>query len=454
VATCLRYVVERMRAEILTIGDELCRGEVVDTNSSYLAARLWDLGITTRWMTSCNDEEADIAAALALATGRADLVVCSGGLGPTEDDLTVDVVSRAAGVAPVVDEPARARMLERFGRLLSSGQVPGQDVDELTRIQLRQVRVPTGSRVHVNPVGLAPGFEISLGGIPVVCLPGVPRELYGIMDAGLGAHLAALREARGAVERVARRVYRVFGRGESQISQACRGLVDGVPGATIHYQVKFPETLVKLVVRDLDQAAADARLAALDAGLRSRLGSLIYGTGDDTLVEVVTRRLIAAGRTLAVAESCTGGMLGELLTRMPGSSAVFMGGAITYSDEEKTRQLGVTPAALAAHGAVSEDVVHQMAVGARTRFGVDLAVAISGIAGPGGGSPDKPVGTVHLAAVRAPRPDEDPASATATVTKKLSWPGQRDQIRLLASWWALKLIDELLDEAAGHGGQR
>lgn len=448
-----------MRAEILTIGDELCRGEVVDTNSSYLAARLWDLGITTRWMTSCNDEEGDIAAALALATGRADLVVCSGGLGPTEDDLTVDVVSRAAGVVPVIDEPARGRMLERFGRLLSSGQVPGQDVDELTRIQLRQVRVPTGARVHPNPVGLAPGFEISLGGIPVVCLPGVPRELYGIMDAGLGAHLAALREARGAVERVARRVYRVFGRGESQISQACRGLVDGVAGATIHYQVKFPETLVKLVVRDPDQAAADARLAALDAGLRTRLGSLIYGTGDDTLVEVVSRRLIAAGRTIAVAESCTGGMLGELLTRMPGSSATFVGGAITYSDEEKTRQLGVAPAALAEHGAVSEVVVQQMAVGALTRFGVDLAVAISGIAGPGGGTPDKPVGTVHLAAVRTRRPDEDPASGggpnvTATVTKRLSWPGQRDQIRLLASWWALALIDELLDEQEGHGGQR
>lgn len=455
-ATCLRYVVERMRAEILTIGDELCRGEVVDTNSSYLAARLWDLGITTRWMTSCNDEEGDIAAALALATGRADLVVCSGGLGPTEDDLTVDVVSRAAGVAPVIDEPARARMLERFGRLLSSGQVPGQDVDELTRIQLRQVRVPTGARVHPNPVGLAPGFEISLGGIPVVCLPGVPRELYGIMDAGLGAHLAALREARGAVERVARRVYRVFGRGESQISQACRGLVDGVPGATIHYQVKFPETLVKLVVRDPDQAAADARLAALDAGLRTRLGSLIYGTGDDTLVEVVTRRLIAAGRTLAVAESCTGGMLGELLTRLPGSSATFMGGAITYSDEEKTRQLGVSPAALAQHGAVSEPVVLQMAVGAQSRFGVDLAVAISGIAGPGGGTPDKPVGTVHLAAVRTCLPGEHPDNVgetmvTATVTKKLSWPGQRDQVRLLASWWALKLIDQLLDEEARAG---
>lgn len=457
-ATCLRYVVERMRAEILTIGDELCRGEVVDTNSSYLAARLWDLGITTRWMTSCNDEEGDIAAALALATGRADLVVCSGGLGPTEDDLTVDVVSRAAGVVPVIDEPARARMLERFGRLLSSGQVPGQDVDELTRIQLRQVRVPTGARVHPNPVGLAPGFEISLGGIPVVCLPGVPRELYGIMDAGLGAHLAALREARGAVERVSRRIYRVFGRGESQISQACRGLVDGVPGATIHYQVKFPETLVKLVVRDPDQAAADGRLAALDAGLRTRLGSLIYGTGDDTLVEVVPRRLIAAGVTVATAESCTGGLLTELLTRTPGSSQVVRGGVIAYANAEKVRALGVAPRLLDEHGAVSEQVVLQMAVGAHARLGATLAVAISGIAGPDGGTPDKPVGTVYIAAVRTCHPHEDPANVGGTaitdvVTKKLSWPGQRDQIRLLAAWWALSLLDELrAREVAARAG--
>ena len=425
-----------MRAEILTIGDELCRGEIVDTNSAYLAARLWDLDITTRWMTSCNDDVADMVDAMTRAVGRADVVVCSGGLGPTEDDLTVDVVSQLAGVEPVIDEPAKARMLERFGRLLAAGGVG--NVEELTRIQLRQVRVPGGARVHANPVGLAPGFEVALRGVPVVCLPGVPRELYGIWDSGLGAHLAQLREARGDVERIARRIYRAFGRGESQISQACRGLVDDVAGASIHYQVKFPETLVKLVVRDRDQAAADARLAQLDEGVRARLAGIVYGTGDtETLVEKVTRRLIERGVTIAAAESCTGGMLGELLTRMPGSSKAFLGGVVAYADDVKVRQLGVAQATLAAHGAVSEQTAQEMALGARERFGSNLAVAITGNAGPGGGTPDKPVGTVWIALAR--RGSDD------VTMKKLSWPGARDQIRLLSSWWALKLVDEQLD---------
>ena len=413
-----------MRAEILTIGDELCRGEIVNTNASYLAARLWALDITTRWMTSCLDDEADMAAALALAVGRADVVVCSGGLGPTEDDLPVDVVARLAGVQPVVDEPAHANMAKRF-----AGRIT------VTATQMRQVRVPAGARVLGNPVGLAPCFEASVRGVPVICLPGVPRELHGIFDATLGARLAELREARGKVERVARTIYRVFGRGESQISEACRGIVDGVAGATIHYQVKFPETLVKLVVRDLDGAAAAARLAALDTQVRERLRGSFYGTGEETLVERVGRRLQERGVTVATAESCTGGMLGELLTRLPGSSRVFRGGAIAYANEEKTRQLGVEPATLLAHGAVSEAVAREMASGGRARFGVDLAVAISGVAGPDGGTPDKPVGTVWLAL----------AGATGVTTKKINWPGARDQIRTLAAWWGLKMIDEALD---------
>ncbi len=463
-AICLSYVVTRMRAEILTIGDELCRGEIVDTNSSYLAARLWDLDITTRWMTSCTDDPADIAAAVTQAASRADLVVCSGGLGPTEDDLTVDVVANLVGATPVVDEPAKARMLEKFGRLLSSqapmpgmerasgGSRAGTDVEELTRIQLRQVRVPAGSRVHGNPVGLAPCFEVALHGVPVICLPGVPRELHGIWDGALAARLAELREARGTVERIARRIYRAFGRGESQISQACRGLVDGVPGASIHYQVKFPETLVKLVVRDRDQAAADARLEALDAAVRERLVGVIYGTGEaETLVERVTRRLIESGSRIATAESCTGGLLGELLTRMPGSSKVFVGGAITYSNAEKVRQLGVAQPTLDEHGAVSEQVVLEMARGAYERFGVDIAVAISGIAGPDGGTADKPVGTVWIAAWGVSKDTVHPDNPGQTRvfirrTKKLSWPGARDQIRLLSAWWALKLVDDVVDD--------
>lgn len=431
-----------MRAEILTIGDELCRGEIVDTNSSHLAARLWDLAITTRWMTSCNDDEADIASALTQAVARADLVVCSGGLGPTEDDLTVDVVARLAGVLPVIDDASRARLEAWFAQrawpaLQATDPAAAAATPSISAIQLRQVRIPAGARVYPNPAGLAPGFEVSLQGVPVICLPGFPREIHAILEASLERRFAELRESSGigrpaGVERIARRLYRVFGRGESQISQACRGLVDSVPGASIHYQVKFPETLVKLVVRDRDGEAAARALDDLDRGLRDRLRGFLYGDGDETLVDRTVRRLIEAGKTVATAESCTGGMIGELLTRRPGSSQTFVGGAITYSNAEKTRQLGVRAETLASHGAVSEPTVREMALGARERFGADFAVAVSGVAGPDGGTPDKPVGTVWLAL----------ASAAGATTKKLGWPGARDQIRTLASWWALKLLDE------------
>ena len=412
-----------MFAEILTIGDELTRGEIVDTNSSWLAARLWDLDVTVRWMSSCRDDEDDLRRAVEEAAGRADLVVCSGGLGPTEDDLTVDVVAGLAGAEVTIDEPSRARM-EAW---LTARQAP------VAAIQLRQVRVPAGARVHPNPAGLAPGFEVEIGGVPVVCLPGVPRELHAIVDAGLGARIAALREARGASPRIVREIFRTFGRGESQISAACRGVVDGVPGASIHYQVKFPETLVKIVVRDPDGDAARARFEAVAEALRARLGRHLYGTGEDNLPVVTGKALLAAGKTVAVAESCTGGMIGELLTGMPGSSGYFAGGAITYADREKVRQLGVAPATLAEHGAVSEACVREMALGARERFGVDLAIAVSGIAGPDGGTPEKPVGTVWLALAR-----ED----GEVTTKLLQWPGTRDLVRTLSAWWALALLLE------------
>jgi competence/damage-inducible protein CinA-like protein len=425
-----------VHAEILTIGDELCRGEIVDTNSSNLAARLWDLDITTRWMTSCCDDEVDILEALTRAVARADLVVCSGGLGPTEDDLTVDAVARLAGVEAVHEPAARAKMEAFF-----AGRVA------VTPIQLRQVRIPAGARVHANPLGLAPCFELVLHGVPVICLPGFPREIAGILDNGLFQRFRELREARGNVEHIARRIYRVFGRGESQISQSCRGLIaEGDRTTTLHYQVKFPEVLVKLVVRGPDRGAADARLAALDEQLRERLAPYLYGVGDETLVERVMRRLLAAKRTVATAESCTGGMVGELLTRQPGSSAAFRGGAITYSNEEKQRQLGVRADTLAQHGAVSEETVEEMAAGALERFGVDLAVAVSGVAGPDGGTPDKPVGTVWLAlAVKLPKTGL--MLPWTTATRMLSWPSTREQIRTLSAWWALAMIDAALPAA-------
>jgi nicotinamide-nucleotide amidase len=249
--------------------------------------------------------------------------------------------------------------------------------------------------------------------------------------------IRGLREARGSSPRIAREIFRVFGRGESQVSAACRGVVDDVPGASIHYQVKFPETLVKIVVRDPDGDAARARLEAIAAELRVRLGGHLYGAGDANLPIVAGRALLASGMKVATAESCTGGMIGELLTAMPGSSGYYVGGAIVYANAEKVRQLGVAPETLAAHGAVSEACVREMALGARARFGVDLAIAVSGVAGPDGGTPDKPVGTVWLALARP---------GGEVTTKLLQWPGTRDMVRTLASWWALAL---LLEAAGG-----
>jgi nicotinamide-nucleotide amidase len=370
-------------------------------------------------MTSCCDEERDITDAVTTAAGRADVVICSGGLGPTEDDLTVDVLAALVGRGAVIDEPARKFMEARFAQRIA-----------VTPIQLRQVRVPEGARVYANAAGLAPGFEVAVAGVPVICMPGVPRELQAIFEGHVRARLGQM----DLGEKIARRIYRVFGRGESQISQACRGIVDGVAGATIHYQVKFPETLVKLVVRDSDAAAAEARLDAMDAQVHERLTGNLYGTGEENLLDRVSKRLLASGKTVATAESCTGGMLGEMLTRMPGMSRAFIGGAICYANREKARQLGVAQATLEAHGAVSEQCVRQMAEGARARFSVDIALAVTGIAGPDGGTADKPVGLVWLAA----------ASARGTNVKQISWPGARDQIRTLASWWAFRLLDDEL----------
>lgn len=419
-----------MFAEILTIGDELTRGEITDTNSSYLAAQLWDRDITVRWMTSCRDDQLDMRRAFGDAVRRADLVICSGGLGPTEDDLTVDVVAQMVGVEPVVDEPARARMADRFARAGTP----------MLAIQERQVRVPTGAIVHGNPAGLAPCFEVSIGGVPVVCLPGVPRELYAIMDAGLGERLTDLRAAKGSAPRIARRIYRVFGRGESQISLQCRGVVDDVPGASIHYQVKYPEVLVKIVVKDADEATARARLEEIDAELRHRLGVALYTTGDAPLPAVCARALASSTLSVAVAESCTGGLLGGCLTDAPGASKYFRGGIIAYANEEKVRHLGVSPSTLAEHGAVSEACVREMAEGARARFGADLAVGVSGIAGPDGGTDEKPVGTTWLAL----------AAPHVTVTKKISFPGARDQNRVLAAWWGLRMIVDMVEEIRGR----
>ncbi|HEX9104069.1 MAG TPA: CinA family nicotinamide mononucleotide deamidase-related protein, partial [Polyangia bacterium] len=360
--------------EVVTIGDELNRGEIIDTNSSWLAERLTALGAYVRWRTSVTDDPRDMAEALARAGGRADVVVTSGGLGPTDDDRTVDVVSELAGVAPV-QEPAhfdkmRVRYAERGFRL--------------TPNNLRQVRVPAGAEVLANAKGAAPGFAVTVGKARVYSMPGVPREMKAIFEDHVAPRVAA---AVGGTQ-PAKRTWRVAGMGESHVDHALAGLVDGLDGVTLHYRIAFPENLVTVVVRRDDAAAVIDRL---DAEVRARLGDHVYATGDATLAAVVGGRLVERQATLAVAESCTGGLVGQMITAVPGSSRYFVGGVISYSNELKRDLLGVQPETLAAHGAVSEETAREMAAGAIAHSNAAVALAITGIAGPTGGTPEKPV---------------------------------------------------------------
>jgi len=415
-----------MRAEIVTIGDELCRGEIVDTSSAWLAARLWELDVTVTWMTSCRDVAADVRRAVTTAAGRADVVLVSGGLGPTEDDVTVDAIAAIVGGRAEIDPSARARMVARLSA--AAGR---------SASLLRQLRVPAGARVLGNPVGLAPGFEVVVGGTPVCCMPGVPAEMRAIFDAAVEARVVALREAGGGrVERMAREVYRVFGRGESRIAEALAGVLDGVEGASLHYQVAFPETLVKVVVRASQVSTARAGLATIDARVRDRLGADLVGAGEDTLASVLGARLRAAGATLATAESCTGGLVGALATAAPGASAWYAGGVVTYAEEHKVRQLDVPAAVLADEGVVSRACAIAMARGARARFGADYAAATTGVAGPSGGSARAPVGLVWIAAV-------GPGGALSV--RDVRWSGDRASVRQLAAHATLALVLRMVE---------
>lgn len=406
--------------EVVTIGDELNRGEIIDTNSSWLAERLTALGAYVRWRTSVTDDAHDMTEALRQATARADLVVTSGGLGPTDDDRTVDVVSALAGVEPV-QEPAhfdkmRVRYAERGFRL--------------TPNNLRQVRVPAGAEVLDNAHGAAPGFGVTIGKARVYVMPGVPREMKGIFDEHVAPRVAA---AVGGSQ-PAKRTWRVAGMGESHVDHALSGLVDGLDGVRLHFRIAYPENLVTVVVRRDDAAAV---LERLDAEVRARLGDHVYATGDTTLPEAVGARLTAARATLAVAESCTGGLIGQLVTAIPGSSRYFLGGVISYANELKRELLGVKPETLAAHGAVSEPTVIEMADGVRARTGATWGIAVSGVAGPDGGTAEKPVGTVFIAVT----------SAGARQVRKLFWPTGREQVRQLAAHAALHLLYKTLRAA-------
>ena len=417
----------RIEAEIVATGDELMSGAVVDSNSATICRRLRDHGIAVRRKTMVGDAQGDIETAMREAAGRAPIVIVTGGLGPTEDDRTA---AAAAAVARVPLERS-AVALDHIKAIFAHYNRP------MTPNNEKQADLPKGSEILANPVGTAVGFAMDLNGARAFFTPGVPREMEKMLEEQILPRVDAMRAARGVTTSLATRVVKTYGLGESKVETELAG-VAWPEEVTVGYRAKFPEVHLRLYA----EGAANAVPAALDraeAAIRERLGDRVFGRDDETMPAVLGRMLSAKGWTIAVAESCTGGMLGALITEVPGSSAWFDRGYVTYSNASKTALLGVRPESLSAHGAVSEAVVKELAAGARERSGCPIALAITGIAGPDGGTPEKPVGTAWIAC----------ATAGGVEARRLMLLGaDRERIRIAASFAAMDLARKHLSGGA------
>jgi nicotinamide-nucleotide amidase len=374
-----------MKAAVLAIGDEIVTGLTTDTNSGFLAAELRALGVDPVAFFAVPDDEEAILRALWRALEEAELVVCTGGLGPTSDDLTTACVARLAGRELVLDEPSLAAIRERF-------RARGLPMSENNR---KQALFPAGAEVFPNPDGTAPGFVCRVEAPRrtgwVACFPGVPREMRSIVTASLVPWIRARRPGR----RFLARTFSTFGVSESRLDELLAGAFDPAE-ARLAFRAAFPRMTVRLTVDGGEGDDLEGRMAGLESRLRERLGACVYAVGNVGMEEEVGRLLRERGMTLAVAESCTGGRIGDWVTDVPGASAYFLLGIAAYADEVKRGVLGVSPATLERCGAVSPETAEEMAEGARRLSGASLGLATTGIAGPGGGTPEKPVGTVCI----------------------------------------------------------
>jgi nicotinamide-nucleotide amidase len=403
-------------AAVIAIGTEMLGPLRQDTNSLWLAARLEEIGIPLVRKSVVGDLPESIAQELENASRAASLVFVTGGLGPTADDVTVSAVARWLDVPLRRDEAFIHRMRARFE---SRGM-------RMPAVNEKQADFLMGARVLENPRGTAPGFWAEKNGIEVVVLPGVPSEMREIME---GRVLPELRERSGG--RIARRrILRIGGMGESAVEELVGPVYAKFPQHPVTILASPGEVQLHLCVHG-EPSEAEVVLAAMEAEFRAVLGHRIFGKDEEGLSEAVGRLLREKGWSLSVAESCTGGLVSALLTEVPGSSDYFLGSVVSYANSAKEAFLDVDPATLRLHGAVSEEVAREMARGARRRFRSEIAAALTGIAGPGGGTPEKPVGTV-VYTVSGPGDTE--------ITKKRMFGGDRASVRRSASLFTLELV--------------
>jgi nicotinamide-nucleotide amidase len=411
-----------VKLEVVTIGTELVLGQIVDTNAAELARALAGAGMEVVRHVSVADRPEAIRAAVAEALERTGFVITTGGLGPTRDDMTKREVAALFGTPLELDESVLRSLEERFRRL-------GRAMPAMNR---SQAEVPQGATVLPNPRGTAPGLWVEAKGRVVVMLPGVPSEMRGLLAEEVLPRLAERGE--GAVVRS--RTVRTTGIAESALAERVGAIEAEIAPLTLAYLPSTDGVELRVTAWGLREEDAERRLATAIAVLRERAGEHVYGDDRVDLAAVVLDQLRARKARLVVAESCTGGLLGARITAVPGASDVFIGGVVAYDNVVKSGTLDVAPELLDTYGAVSEQVVSAMAEGVQRQFAVDAALAITGIAGPTGGTPEKPVGTVWLAAR---------LGGQSRAVKRI-FPGDRGEIRARAAQAALDLLRRLLAE--------
>ncbi|MBN2201495.1 competence/damage-inducible protein A [bacterium] len=380
-------------AEIITIGSEILTGLTVNTNAAFIGERLTSVGVDVRAVAAVDDNESDIRKAVDTALERAGLVVCTGGLGPTKDDVTKKAVAACFGRRLVL-------LPEAMERIEAAFRAMGRDMAPANRLQ---ALIPEGAEPVPNRVGQAPGFILSRGGRELIVLPGVPSEMRAMMDETVVPRLKAAAGTASAVLAL-----RTSGLPESDVGRKLEDFPSLFPDVRVGFYPDSTGVTVRLMTFGSSAEACENRVRRAGETAADRLGRAVYGTGSDSLESVIRRVLTESGRTLAVAESCTGGLISHRITNVPGSSAYFLRGIVAYHNDAKTGLLGVPKSLVEKHGAVSAECAAAMAEGVRSSAGTDFGLSATGIAGPSGGSAEKPVGLVFIGC----------ADASGTVTEK------------------------------------
>lgn len=408
-----------MRTEIIAVGTELLLGEIVNTDAPMIAQGLAELGIGVYFQTVCGDNPDRLKSVLEVAKQRADLIITTGGLGPTADDLTKETIAAAFGKGLVRDEESMARLREHFkGRTM-------------TKNNEKQADVPEGSTVFQNDWGTAPACAFEGEGCLVIMLPGPPRECTPLFREKV---MPFLEKRRGGA--LCSRYVKVFGMGESEMASRLSRQMDTWENPTAAPYAKEGECLVRITAMGKNKEEAFAMTEPAVREVRQVLGDVVYGVDVDSLEQVVVQEMTARGLTLATAESCTGGLMGKRITDVPGASACYLGGVVSYQNEVKENLLGVRHETLISKGAVSEDTACQMAEGVRKALGADIGISTTGVAGPGGGTPEKPVGLIYVGISTGDR----------TWAVRILRPRQsRENLRRLASSTAFDLVRRHLE---------